>query len=351
MKRYFIIADLMGSGTYTDLNHMFKLMRLQDTIIDCVWEYETFEDKFHGWDLEGKLAIIAYASLTGENQHEIKKRLKKLHALGFRFAIDIKWEGAVNGTNILKGNNVYNELSQEFEIGIISGAVNDHCMYLPWFWYYLYMKHNGKKYHFNHKFKTYDFLYLNKQQRYHRDMLFDSIKNRGLLDNSLYSYHDRQITLNKKYEFKQFQDKSYPRYGMDQDIFELPYNDSAVSIVCETSVSDKEVFITEKIYKAIMAGHIYVLLGNPGTLKVLNDQGFVNFDNIDSEYDQIKDLSKRIESITDLCEQLKARDYVELYSMTESTRDANTENFFNEGKLSNELRKGWLTFLKFIDRG
>jgi len=350
MKRYFIIADLMGSGTYNDLNNMFKMLRLQDTIIDCVWEYETFENKFHGWDLDGKLAIIAFASLTHENKNEIVTRLEKLKGLGFKFAVDLKWEGAVNGTNILKSNDVYNELSEQYDLGIISGAVNEQCMYLPWFWYYLYTKHKGKNYHFNHSFKTFDFLYLNKQQRYHRDMLFDTITDRGLLNNSLYSYHDKNIELNKKYEFKQFQDKSYPRYGMDQDIFELPYNDSAVSIVCETSVSDKEVFITEKIYKAIIAGHVFVLLGNPGTLQKLNDQGFLDLPGVDTSYDQTTNLEKRITSVTNLCEELKNMDYGTLYTATEAIRNQNRQNFFNEDNLSSELQKGWLTFLEFINR-
>jgi len=343
----------MDTGTHENLRDLFQLLNNDETFIDIIWKYEQMDSKFFGWDLAGKLAIISYESLENKNMEELLRRLKKLYNLGFKFGIDIKWESYSNAVIMLNNNDCFKRIKEMYDIKIISGSIHqsNENLYLPWFWYLMQKKHKEKQYNFNHTFKTYDFLYLNKQKRTHRELLFDALSSGQLLGQSIVTYHDRNIFMDKKYEFKQFRKEDYPRYGMDQDIFELPYNDTAASIVCETSVDDKEIFITEKVFKAIIAEHLYFVLGNPGTLTYLYDSGFEKCPVTSTSYDSIVDLKERIKALTNGCRDFTKIDYIDAYDISQEVRKKNKRHLFDIRSLRNEMNKSWLGFLKFIESG
>jgi hypothetical protein len=49
-------------------------------------------------------------------------------------------------------------------------------------------------------------------------------------------------------------------------------------------------FITEKVFKPIVAGHPFIILGQPGILKALRKMGYrTDFHGIDQSYDEIVD--------------------------------------------------------------
>ena len=105
----------------------------------------------------------------------------------------------------------------------------------------------------------------------------------------------------------------YPAYGRDQDIYEKPYNHSKYSLVSESNDNNNDVFITEKLWKAIIAQHIFIVHGNHLYLQKLRELGFKTFSKyIDETYDLESDpdrrISKIVQSTKELCS--KGRDWI-----------------------------------------
>ena len=189
-------------------------------------------------------------------------------------------------------------------------------------------------------------------------MLFRSLYNRlqelDVLNNSIYTFWslDNPIRLDKKYELPGIDPKDYPRFGKDQDITELPYIDTVCSIVSETNDNDYEVFMTEKIWKPILAQHVFVVHGNYLYLQKLKDMGFKTFNNyFDESYDLEQDPNKRIDKIVSLCTELKKRNWQDIYLQTKALRQHNYDTMFNKEKLSLEINKTINLFLEFADSG
>jgi len=68
----------------------------------------------------------------------------------------------------------------------------------------------------------------------------------------------------------------------------------------ETHVGNNVLFLSEKTYKPIAAGMPFMTLGNPGTLKYLQDQGYATFSHwVDESYDKDLALADRIQIIID----------------------------------------------------
>ena len=61
---------------------------------------------------------------------------------------------------------------------------------------------------------------------------------------------------------------------MDQDIYEKPYNHTKFSLISETNDNNFEIFMTEKIWKPIIAGHVFIIHGNHLYLQKLKELGF-----------------------------------------------------------------------------
>lgn len=77
-----------------------------------------------------------------------------------------------------------------------------------------------------------------------------------------------------------------------------------MSIVTETLYRG-ELFFSEKIWKPVMAGQPFMLLGSPGLLKMFKSWKFKTFDNwFDESYDDITDMRKRSEAIVQEVERL-----------------------------------------------
>ena len=218
-----------------------------------------------------------------------------------------------------------------------------------WFWSYMYYKHCNNKFNFVHKDKKYDFLYLNKQPREHRVKLYDRLLNEGILSNSLYTnWPNRKLP--PEYELPWAQD--YPEYGRDQDLYEKPYNDSAYSIVSETNDNDTDVFMTEKIWKPIIAQQVFIVHGNHLYLQKLREMGFKTFNTYFNEsYDLENDRNKKIDAIVSLCKDQRHREWNDLYHKTIALRQHNHDMFFNKEKLSMEVNKTLISFLEFFDNG
>lgn len=88
------------------------------------------------------------------------------------------------------------------------------------------------------------------------------------------------------------------------------YHRCQMEIVCETNSTVSEVFYpTEKIYKPLCGEMPFVVLSSKGFLKGLRQKGFRTFGEIfDESYDDIEDLSDRVNAIGKLVKSIKHKD-------------------------------------------
>jgi hypothetical protein len=339
MQRNFILTDVMRTGDHLKLEQFISMNSMKGQRFEMTGDYYML----HNYDLDSYDRRFAIIDVRKENYQlqgntefstELKRRCELLHSQGFVFIKSTPWESL----------DTIAERPQHPQIDIPhvkwSGGVS-------WFWFYMFQKHKGKRFEFVHTDKKYDFLYLNKRQRPHREKLFNRLKESGTLDNSLYTkWPDRKLP--PEYELPWAQD--YPNYGMDQDIYEKPYNDTACSIVSETNDNNDEVFMTEKIWKPIIAQQLFIVHGNGLYLQRLREMGFKTFSNyFDESYDLVVDRNKRIETIVDVCAGLRNASWQDIYLQSQALRQHNYTNFFDKEKLAREINKTLQLFLEFAD--
>jgi len=339
MQRNFILTDVMKTGYHVELEQFINMNTLTEQQFDMTGEYYSL----HNYDLDSydrRFAIIDVRQANNrlkdntEFHAELKRRCELLHSQGFVFIKSNPWESLEN----IKNTPQHPEI--EIEHLKWTGGVS-------WFWCYMYNKHKDNTFKFDHSDKKYDFLYLNKMTRAHRIKLYNKLLDKGILENSLYTkWPDRKLPA--EYELPWAPD--YPQYGMDQDIFEKPYNDTACSIVSETNDNDNDVFMTEKIWKPIIAQQFFVVHGNYLYLQKLREMGFKTYNNYFEEaYDLDRDPDVRINTIVDVCDRLRDAQWKDMYLRSQSLRQYNFDTFFNKEKLGTEINKTLNLFLEFAD--
>ena len=364
MQRNFILTDVMKTGNHPGLENFVSMHSMEDQMFDTVGQYydlhlyelDDYDRKFAVIDCRADMVSM---STNAEFMGELKRRCDLLHSQGFVFIKATPWESMEN----------VNDKTQYPEIDI------PHIKWtgdLSWFWHYMYNKHKDNNFNFTHDHngsywhKKHDFLYLNKAPRTHRVKLYDTLLNKGVLDNSVHTFHGHKSKrmLPAEYELPGVDSNNYPRFGLDQDIYELPYIDTVCSIVSETNDNDYEVFMTEKIWKPIIAQHVFVVHGNHLYLQKLREMGFKTFGNyFDESYDLEKDSNQRIDKLVSLCEDLKLKcdngsivergnkKWQDIYLQTKALRKHNYDTFFDKERLSVQINKTLELFLEFADRG
>jgi hypothetical protein len=333
----------MKTGYHITLEEFVNLHSLDDQTFTMTGEYYTL----HNYDLDSfdrRFAIIdvrhSNFRLKGnkELQEELQRRCELLRSQGFVFIKATPWE-SINNIKECEANDA---MFPKVDVDHIkwSGGVS-------WFWFYMYLKHVGKSYTVDHESKKFDFLYLNKFPREHRKKMFQRVEH--LLANSLYTNWEKGIKLPPEYELPWAQD--YPSYGMDQEIYEKPYNDTKYSLVSETNDTNDEIFMTEKIWKPIIAQHVFVVHGNYLYLQKLREMGFKTFNNyFDEGYDLELNKDKRMDKIVNTCRDLLTKNWQDIYLQTQALRKHNYDTFFDKRKLSVEINKTLELFLEFADR-
>jgi hypothetical protein len=331
----------MKTGANQDVKNFVNGHSMNGQSFDCESEYYNL----HNYDLDyydRKFAVVdsrydnnKLKNSPGFNE-DFFKRCELLHSQGFAFILNTAWESKEN----IKQLEIYPHIP--FEHFVWTGGTS-------WFWVYMYNKHQNHTFNFNHDHleKKYDFLYLNKQGREHRLKLSKKLIDNDVLSNSLYTnWPDIKLPLSYELPWAQ----NYPEYGKDQDIYEKPYNDTKYNLVSETNDTNDEVFMTEKIWKPIIAQQVFVVHGNYLYLQKLREIGFKTFGNyFDESYDLEKDGDKRRDKIVNTCRDLLSRNWQDIYLQTQSLRQHNYDTFFNKEKLSVEINKTLDLFLEFAD--
>ena len=194
--------------------------------------------------------------------------------------------------------------------------------------------------------KPYKFLFLNGRNRPHRKWLLHYFKDRGLLDQCLWTNLDSSVGYNKdlpyivdgvdkiidpipvkslppQYEIARYnanRDKEFSSKFIKNDLFDHkgqvewgdifikaePYIDTYFSVVTETVFTFPHSFRTEKIWKPIAFGQPWICAANQGFYQDLQRMGFKTFGNIiDESFDQepnaLTRITKLAEVVVDLC--------------------------------------------------
>jgi len=117
----------------------------------------------------------------------------------------------------------------------------------------------------------------------------------------------------------------------DLDIDHPAYHNAYLNLVTETFVQPNELFLTEKIWKPIACGQMFLVLGSTGVISYLNDLGFDTYNDIidHNRYQHITDWKDRINAIHDLLDELHELDWNNIYKETRLRRLANARHFWS----------------------
>lgn len=161
------------------------------------------------------------------------------------------------------------------------------------------------------------YLNLNRVAREHRCMLMDSLINNNMLDDGFntwantgdafarYQIDYPNSTINKHtYDILDVEDITFA--NPTQDI-PLEYcKKTFMYIVTETHIGSNVMFLSEKSYKPISIGMPFMILGNPGTLDLLQDKGYITFNKwFNENYDLPISIDKRIKIIMENLDYIK----------------------------------------------
>jgi len=87
-------------------------------------------------------------------------------------------------------------------------------------------------------------------------------------------------------------------YNLATDLTLEDYEATFLSIINETLTNDGTLFLSEKIFKPLLVGHPFLVIGNVGTLKYLKSLGYKTFDKwFDESYDEELDFIKRVDKV------------------------------------------------------
>jgi hypothetical protein len=173
------------------------------------------------------------------------------------------------------------------------------------------------------------YIYLS-QKSYFNEMIFTFVCRRHV--NSL-TY---EVTLTQE-ENEQFnllpQIVTFPNdiTDIDLSINHPAYQETYINLVTETTVEVNTAMLSEKTFKPIVAGQLFVLIAGPSAIQFLRDIGIDTFDDIiDHGYDNIIDVRERIKLAIAQVDHLMTLDLEQLYNQIKPRLLRNSEYFRSE---------------------
>lgn len=236
--------------------------------------------------------------------------------------------------------------------------------------------------------KPYRFLFLNGRLRPHRKWLIESMREKKLLDVSLWSClhathgarspnlkfirHGQDLMqvpekvqlLPPQYELPELaQQRSAAQsaHWAKPILFETVnwadsvinadcYIDTYFSVVTETVFDYEYSFRTEKIWKPIMMGHPWICVANAGFYRDMRKLGFQTFGSIiDESFDDIIDHQQRIQRVSDIISDLAEQDLVSFLQACEPICKYNQQHFLEQApQIGRSFAKKFLDFLDHL---
>jgi len=118
------------------------------------------------------------------------------------------------------------------------------------------------------------------------------------------------------------------------------YQNSYINLITESHV-EIDGYLSEKTWKAISNGQLFIVLGGVNTIGALRSLGVDCFDDIIDHdyYDHEKDFNTRLLKIHDLLLNLSNLDIQSIWLATQHRRQSNIDGFFNESFGKNYLKQ------------
>jgi hypothetical protein len=177
---------------------------------------------------------------------------------------------------------------------------------------------------------------LNGRTRIHRVENFIKLRSKNYFSRILFNIHgnfDLQFEMMEsddgfcddsiltEYQLVQRELSQTRKDNNDLGTMDQAYTDSYVNLVTETSVGNKQTFLSEKSFKPMCTGQLALWLANPGTVRYMRDLGFDMFDDIiDHGYDDVLDWHQRIDLIHSQIDRIMYMDLEKIFIDTQDRR-------------------------------
>lgn len=209
----------------------------------------------------------------------------------------------------------------------------DNFWYFPDHHYFFSYVNRGQVAHcLDQQSRRHDFTVLSRTHKWWRATVLSDLYACGMLENSLWSYNpgcdigdrfdDNPLeldTLNLRDQLHEFMqgapyscdDMSETDQNNHSVVNDKLYHDSFFHVVIETlfdADGSQGAFLTEKTFKCIKFGQPFIMVGTPGSLACLRQQGYRVFDDvIDNRYDQEYNNTRRWQMIRQAIQDLQAQ--------------------------------------------
>ena len=208
--------------------------------------------------------------------------------------------------------------------------------------------------YFSEKTKKYKFSCLNGTYWNHRILTYLKLTNKSYFKDMIFTFGNRpyhndnlnelRLTENEKQQFNLLEHTvkflTDERNDIDLSINHPAYQETYVNLVTETNIRRSTPMLSEKTFKPIVAGQLFILIASPGAVQFLRDIGIDTFDDIiDHYYDTVIDPRSRIDLALDQIDQLDHVDLKSIYDQIKPRLIKNSEyflsqNFRNQFKLN-----------------
>ena len=182
---------------------------------------------------------------------------------------------------------------------------------------------------YNDSYRKYRVSCLNGTPWVHRKLMYLALSQKSYFNDMIFTFGNRteydpyptEIALTSEEKEKSFLLPSNMIFldsdascGIDVGITHPAFTDCYVNLVTETNVYNDTPMLSEKTFKPILAGQLFILLASPGAVQFLRDIGIDTFDDIiDHSYDDTTDIRSRIQQISDQVDRLDRLDLNTIY--------------------------------------
>jgi hypothetical protein len=217
-----------------------------------------------------------------------------------------------------------------------------------------------KNYNFSKYHKKYKLSCLNGMAWQHRKWIYLQLAHKPYFNDIVFSYGNRldknphdwmnEIQLTHEENNQLMQLPSEVKFITDDEIRRIDvtinhpaYLETYINLVTETSINGKMSMLSEKTFKPIVAGQLFILIAAVGSIQFLRDIGIDTFDDIiDHSYDNIVDSRVRLETAIAQVDYLMTLNIEQIYTQIKPRLQRNSEYF-----MSTEFRQQFsLTFNK-----
>lgn len=247
---------------------------------------------------------------------------------------------------------------------VVSGLYHYHrhpdpkIKFLPFWAVWMSLPHGRlmpmPNHEFSNKSKKYKFSCLNGTFWNHRILTYLSLIKKSYFKEMVFTFGNRRycqdnlnelvLTEEEKQEFNSLNHNIKflvnELTDIDLSVNHPAYQETYVNLVTETTIKNSTPMLSEKTFKPIITGQLFILIASPGAVQFLRDLGIDTFDDIiDHHYDTVIDPRTRIKLALDQLDRLDRLDLKSIYDqikprLLKNSRYFLSQDFRNQFKLT-----------------